>query len=89
MHMIMNNLDDRVAQFPHELVTYGGNGQVFSNWAQVSSLSCIVDVHRISVSAPNLTFLLIRFSVWFRFRCKKDSVVSVSAETEKLDSDVL
>ncbi|KAK3864813.1 hypothetical protein Pcinc_029529 [Petrolisthes cinctipes] len=34
MHMIMNNLDPRVAQFPHELVTYGGNGQVFSNWAQ-------------------------------------------------------
>ncbi len=35
MHMIMNNLDPRVAQFPEELVTYGGNGQVFSNWAQV------------------------------------------------------
>ncbi|PVD24210.1 hypothetical protein C0Q70_14680 [Pomacea canaliculata] len=34
MHMIMNNLDPHVAQFPHELVTYGGNGQVFSNWAQ-------------------------------------------------------
>lgn len=34
MHMIMNNLDPRVAQFPHELVTYGGNGQVFSCWAQ-------------------------------------------------------
>ncbi|XP_043199575.1 urocanate hydratase-like [Amphibalanus amphitrite] len=32
--MIMNNLDHRVAQFPQELVTYGGNGQVFSNWAQ-------------------------------------------------------
>lgn len=26
-------------QFPHELVTYGGNGQVFSNWAQVGSES--------------------------------------------------
>jgi len=36
MHMIMNNLDPRVAQFPQELVTYGGNGQVFSNWAQAS-----------------------------------------------------
>eukprot|EP00299_Pterocystis_sp_00344_P018236 c9109_g1_i1.p1 GENE.c9109_g1_i1~~c9109_g1_i1.p1 ORF type:complete len:688 (+),score=181.85 c9109_g1_i1:1-2064(+) len=33
-HMIMNNLDHRVAQYPHELVTYGGNGQVFQNWAQ-------------------------------------------------------
>ena len=38
MLMIMNNLDHRVAQFPHELVTYGGNGQVLSNWAQVSTL---------------------------------------------------
>ena len=35
MLMIMNVLDRKVAQFPHELVTYGGNGQVFSNWAQV------------------------------------------------------
>ena len=34
MMMIMNNLDRAVAQFPHELVTYGGNGTVFSNWAQ-------------------------------------------------------
>ncbi|XP_004581413.2 urocanate hydratase [Ochotona princeps] len=34
MHMIMNNLDPAVAQFPQELVTYGGNGQVFNNWAQ-------------------------------------------------------
>lgn len=34
MHMIMNNLDPQVAQFPEELITYGGNGQVFSNWAQ-------------------------------------------------------
>lgn len=34
IHMILNNLDKRVAQFPQELVTYGGNGQVFSNWAQ-------------------------------------------------------
>jgi len=32
--MIQNNLDPAVAQFPHELVTYGGNGSVFSNWAQ-------------------------------------------------------
>lgn len=31
----MNNLDRQVAQYPQELVTYGGNGQVFSNWAQV------------------------------------------------------
>ncbi|XP_065673576.1 urocanate hydratase isoform X2 [Hydra vulgaris] len=34
MLMIMNNLDPKVAQFPNELITYGGNGHVFSNWAQ-------------------------------------------------------
>ncbi len=34
MAMIQNNLDPRVAQHPHELVTYGGNGAVFQNWAQ-------------------------------------------------------
>lgn len=32
--MIMNNLNKEVAQFPHEMITYGGNGSVFSNWAQ-------------------------------------------------------
>ncbi len=34
MLMIQNNLDKRVAQHPHELITYGGNGAVFQNWAQ-------------------------------------------------------
>jgi len=34
MMMIQNNLDPRVAQHPHELITYGGNGSVFQNWAQ-------------------------------------------------------
>ena len=34
MMMIQNNLDERVAQHPHELITYGGNGAVFQNWAQ-------------------------------------------------------
>ncbi|WP_179316220.1 urocanate hydratase [Winogradskyella undariae] len=34
MLMIQNNLDHAVAQHPHELITYGGNGGVFSNWAQ-------------------------------------------------------
>ena len=34
MHMIQNNLDYAVAQHPHELITYGGNGAVFQNWAQ-------------------------------------------------------
>ena len=34
MLMIHNNLDNDVAQFPHQLITYGGNGSVFQNWAQ-------------------------------------------------------
>jgi urocanate hydratase len=34
MLMVMNNLDPEVAQHPYELVTYGGNGAVFQNWAQ-------------------------------------------------------
>ena len=34
MLMLSNNLDYAVAQHPHELITYGGNGSVFSNWAQ-------------------------------------------------------
>ncbi len=34
MLMIQNNLDKAVAQHPHELITYGGNGAVFQNWAQ-------------------------------------------------------
>ncbi|KAM5304703.1 urocanate hydratase isoform 2-T2 [Glossophaga mutica] len=42
MHMIMNNLDPAVAQFPQELVTYGGNGQVFSNWAQMTEEQTLV-----------------------------------------------
>ena len=33
MVMIQNNLDPAVAQHPHELITYGGNGAVFQNWA--------------------------------------------------------
>src|SRR5690606_4625069 len=34
MLMIQNNLDPLVAKYPHELITYGGNGAVFQNWAQ-------------------------------------------------------
>lgn len=53
MLMIMNNLDKRIAQFPDELVTYGGNGQVFSNWAQVNKLNGILNCkkrkHKISI----------------------------------------
>ncbi|MCB0644228.1 MAG: urocanate hydratase, partial [Phaeodactylibacter sp.] len=34
MLMVQNNLDPKVAKHPHELITYGGNGAVFQNWAQ-------------------------------------------------------
>lgn len=34
MLMLSNNLDETIAQHPHELITYGGNGAVFQNWAQ-------------------------------------------------------
>jgi urocanate hydratase len=34
MLMLQNNLDPQIAQHPHELITYGGNGAVFQNWAQ-------------------------------------------------------
>ena len=34
MMMLSNNLDYDIAQYPHELITYGGNGAVFQNWAQ-------------------------------------------------------
>ena len=34
MLMIQNNLDPKVAKYPEELITYGGNGAVFQNWAQ-------------------------------------------------------
>ena len=40
MMMLSNNLDYDIAQHPHELITYGGNGAVFQNWAQY--LLCII-----------------------------------------------
>jgi urocanate hydratase len=48
MLMIMNNLDPAVAQYPEELVTYGGNGSVFSSWAEFAltmSYLCRLDEH--------------------------------------------
>ena len=39
MMMLQNNLDYTVAQHPHELITYGGNGAVFQNWAQYRPLA--------------------------------------------------
>ena len=53
MHMIMNNLDPQVGQFPHELVTYGGNGQVFSNWVQF-----LLTMHYLSLMAGDQTLVM-------------------------------
>ncbi|XP_046840501.1 urocanate hydratase-like [Xenia sp. Carnegie-2017] len=53
MLMIMNNLDPKVAQFPHELVTYGGNGQVFSNWAQFR-----IVMHYLSIMTNEQTLVM-------------------------------
>ena len=36
--MLSNNLDYDIAQHPHELITYGGNGSVFQNWGTISPL---------------------------------------------------
>lgn len=49
LHMLQNNLDPAVAQHPYELVTYGGNGSVFQNWAQyllATKLLCEMDEHQ-------------------------------------------
>ncbi|XP_046388560.1 urocanate hydratase-like [Ischnura elegans] len=50
MLMLMNNLDVKVAQFPQELVTYGGNGQCLSNWAQFRLV-----LHYLSIMKSNQT----------------------------------
>ncbi|MFN6084930.1 MAG: urocanate hydratase [Fluviicola sp.] len=53
MLMIQNNLDYAVAQHPHELITYGGNGAVFQNWAQY--LLCM---HYLSEMTDEQTFVM-------------------------------
>jgi len=53
IHMILNNLDPRVAQFPQELVTYGGNGQVLSNWAQFRLV-----LHYLSIMTDEQTLVM-------------------------------
>ena len=57
MAMIQNNLDPRVAQHPHELITYGGNGAVFQNWAQylltMQYLSTMTDEQTLAMFSGN------------------------------------
>ena len=53
MLMIQNNLDPRVAQHPHELITYGGNGAVFQNWAQY-----LLTMHYLSIMTDEQTLVM-------------------------------
>ena len=53
MLMIQNNLDPAVAQYPHELVTYGGNGSVFQNWIQYR-----ITMHYLSIMNDNQTLVM-------------------------------
>ena len=53
IHMLLNNLDPKVAQFPQELVTYGGNGQVLANWAQFRLV-----LHYLSTMSDNQTLVM-------------------------------
>jgi urocanate hydratase len=53
MLMIQNNLDPAVAQYPHELVTYGGNGSVFQNWIQYR-----ITMHYLSKMNENQTLVM-------------------------------
>ena len=53
MLMIQNNLDPNVAQYPHELVTYGGNGSVFQNWIQYR-----ITMHYLSKMNDNQTLVM-------------------------------
>jgi urocanate hydratase len=53
MLMIQNNLDYAVAQHPHELITYGGNGAVFQNWAQY-----LLTMHYLSEMTDDQTLVM-------------------------------
>ena len=53
MLMIQNNLDPAVAQHPHELITYGGNGAVFQNWAQY-----LLTMHYLSQMSDEQTLVM-------------------------------
>ena len=55
MLMIQNNLDKAVAQHPHELITYGGNGAVFQNWAQYRLTMKYLSATRSDSSPPTPT----------------------------------
>jgi hypothetical protein len=65
--MILNNLDKAVAQFPEELVTYGGNGQVFSNWAQVRLHQIIQIIFIVEMKVNHRIYKILLFFVLISF----------------------
>ena len=68
MLMIQNNLDPEVAQYPHELVTYGGNGSVFQNWAQY-----LITMQLLSVMKEDQTLVMYSGHPMGLFPSNKDS----------------
>ena len=68
MLMIQNNLDPAVAQYPHELVTYGGNGSVFQNWAQY-----LISMRLLSMMSEDQTLVMYSGHPMGLFPSNKDS----------------
>ena len=68
MLMIQNNLDPEVAQYPHELVTYGGNGSVFQNWAQY-----LITMRLLSIMTEDQTLVMYSGHPMGLFPSNKDS----------------
>ena len=68
MLMIQNNLDPAVAQYPHELITYGGNGSVFQNWAQY-----LIVMRYLSIMNENQTLVIYSGHPLGLFPSSKDS----------------
>ena len=62
MHMLSNNLDHAVAQHPAELITYGGNGAVFQNWAQY-----LLTMQYLAVMSDTQTLVLYSGHLWGYF----------------------
>ena len=72
MLMIQNNLDPRVAQYPHELVTYGTNGSVFQNWAQY-----LLTMHYLTNMEADQTLVMYSGHPMGLFPSSKDSPTAI------------
>ena len=72
MLMIQNNLDPAVAQFPHELITYGGNGSVFQNWVQY-----LLTMRYLSVMREDQTLVMYSGHPMGLFPSSKDAPMAI------------